>query len=635
MTLPALANVPSSPDPAALLDAYAAHLEAGGRKARDALGAARQFLWRWPDPGVFAAARLEERLSVSPKMGAFITFLMTRGHLRPGYDYLIARRFKLLHQEMEGTDLERDVERFAEAAKALGFAPRTRAYMASQAAARLLIETGRRLDELREDDVACFEAAVEEARARTGQHLHTYTACISYTRVVLYHLGVLLEPPSRLGAARQSWIRRMAGVPDGLKATFVAYLERLVGTHAPQTVTGRATHLAQFGRFLAEVDPDLSSLAELDRRRHIEPWLSAVTEARHHRSGEPIAVAEQKNRILAVRRMLEDVAEWDWRDVPTRRLIFASDLPRIPRPLPRYLPPEADRRLAEVLEARPHRIVADALLLQRACGLRIGELLDLELDCVHEIPGNGSWLKVPLGKLMTERMVPLDNETVALIDRIVLHRSPGRPLRHPRSGRLVEFLFTHRGRRVSKQWLRSELSEAATEAGLDHAHPHQLRHTYATALVNAGCSLQALMALLGHVSAEMSLRYGRLFDQTVRESYERALTQAKTSLGPVLPEATPVHLETDWRRAPLIKARLAGGYCLRSLAQGPCAYANICEHCPNLRSEKTFLPILRLQRVDAEALLADAEARGWGAEVARHRRLIERIDALIANADAG
>jgi len=87
--------------------------------------------------------------------------------------------------------------------------------MASQAAARLLIETGRRLDELREDDVACFEAAVEEARARTCQHLHTYTACISYTRVVLYHLGVLLEPPSRLGAARQSWIRRMAGVQTG------------------------------------------------------------------------------------------------------------------------------------------------------------------------------------------------------------------------------------------------------------------------------------------------------------------------------------------------------------------------------------------------------------------------------------
>jgi integrase len=63
----------------------------------------------------------------------------------------------------------------------------------------------------------------------------------------------------------------------------------------------------------------------------------------------------------------------------------------------------------------------------------VGELLDLELDCVHEIPGQGAWLKVPLGKLATERMVPLDDETVALIDRICAHRSPGRPLPHPRT----------------------------------------------------------------------------------------------------------------------------------------------------------------------------------------------------------
>jgi len=50
-------------------------------------------------------------------------------------------------------------------------------------------------------------------------------------------------------------------------------------------------------------------------------------------------------------------------------------------------------------------------------------------------------------------------------------------------------------------------------------------------MVNAGCSLQALMELLGHRSAEMSLRYGRLFDQTVRDNYERALAQAKAHLG--------------------------------------------------------------------------------------------------------
>ena len=66
------------------------------------------------------------------------------------------------------------------------------------------------------------------------------------------------------------------------------------------------------------------------------------------------------------------------------------------------------------------------------------------------------------------------------------------------------------------------VARSATVAGIGHVTPHQLRHTYATALVNAGVSVQALMALLGHVSAEMSLRYAHLFDTTVRAEYERA-----------------------------------------------------------------------------------------------------------------
>jgi len=58
------------------------------------------------------------------------------------------------------------------------------------------------------------------------------------------------------------------------------------------------------------------------------------------------------------------------------------------------------------------------------------------------------------------------------------------------------------------------------------------------------------------------------------------------------------------------------------------------EHCPNFRTGASFLPILLPQRTDADALAADALAPGWGDEVARHRRLIERIDIAIAKASA-
>jgi len=132
----------------------------------------------------------------------------------------------------------------------------------------------------------------------------------------------------------------------------------------------------------------------------------------------------------------------------------------------------------------------------------------------------------------------------------------------------------------------------------------------------------------------MSLRYGRLFDATVRADYERALVLAKQRLGSVLPPTHAVETIGNWQELPVIKARLAGGYCLRTPAQGACPYANICEHCPNFRSERTFWPILATQRIDTEALAADAEARGWGDEAARHRRLIERLDRLMAQSQA-
>jgi site-specific recombinase XerD len=340
--------------------------------------------------------------------------------------------------------------------------------------------------------------------------------------------------------------------------------------------------------------------------------------------------------------MLAEITEWGWDDAPSRRLIFRADHPRLPKPLPRYLPVNADRKLAATLEASPYRLSADALLLARAVGLRIGELIDLELDCVHDIVGNGSWLKVPLGKLDTERMVPLDDETVALIDRIVDTRTTGRPINHPRTGRPTQFLFTHHGRRLSQTAVRNELARSAETAGIGHVTPHQLRHTYATAMVNAGVSLQALMALLGHVSAQMSLRYGHLFDSTVRAEYERALDLAKTRIGamPVTPTGRtriPVNATNtneDWHDAPAIKARLAGGYCLRAPAQGACTYANICEHCPNLRTDTASVTILAAQRVDTQALAADAERRGWIDETDRHQRLLARLDHLIEQATA-
>ena len=380
----------------------------------------------------------------------------------------------------------------------LGFTERTRSAAASQVIGRLLIQTGRRLDALTDND---FDDLLAASAARHGsdkaqpplqqRRPHRPAGDVPSRRV---HRRSRSTRPACCGRALRSGC---ATPPPALRGSFVAYLDRFTATHSRGTVTGTATRLNHFAAHLAAVDPELASLAELDRRRHIETYLTATAEATNSRTGAPIQASERRGRVLAVHCLLNDIAEWGWPEAPAAAPGVSLRHPQTAPALPRYLTPDLDRRLTQALQAWPDRLPADALLLQRATGLRIGELVDLELDSVHEIPGQGAWLKVPLGKLNTERMVPLDEETVALIDRIVAHRSPGRPLPHPRTARPTDFLFTHHGRRLTVDHLRDVLTRVTTDAGLPHITPHQLRHTYATALVNAGVSLQSLMALLG------------------------------------------------------------------------------------------------------------------------------------------
>ena len=641
--LPAAVNAPTPEQLAPrsgqqLLTAWRAQQVATGRGNTASDQTVRAFLTRWPDPQMWATEPLPVRLGLSPSATSLVMMLMCQGSLQPGWDWLVRRKLSSFWREIVDTPLQADMTRFVDTAVTIGFTPTQARRAASQSIGRLLIQTGRPLDQLQVADLDALADACRQRQNETGKGWPHYKSAVVCAHTVLFHLGIVetLPPPARTPETLDD---RFDGCQPDLAGLFVAYLERKTGTCRPKTVSSLATRLAHFGRFVTAIDPNLMSFTGLDRRQHIEPYLNHVASAESVVTGQAVTVADQDRRIRAVEHMLSEISEWGWDDAPTRRLIFRSDHPRLPRPLPRYIPVDADRRLTIELEQSAYRISADALLLARAVGLRIGELLDLELDCVHQIPGHGAWLKVPLGKLDTERMVPLDDETVALIDRITTTRSTGRPMRHPRTRRLTQFLFTHHGRRLSQTAVRKELARSADIAGIGHVTPHQLRHTYATALVNAGVSLQALMALLGHVSAEMSLRYAHLFDATVRAEYERALDLAKTRIGPIAAPTGRTRIpvtnndscdHNDWRDAPAIKARLAGGHCLRAPVQGSCPYANICEHCPNFRTDTTSLGILAAQRVDTEALAQDAQRRGWIDEADRHHRLLDRLDHLIA-----
>jgi integrase len=174
-----------------------------------------------------------------------------------------------------------------------------------------------------------------------------------------------------------------------------------------------------FGEHLACQHPEVTSLRQLTHS-HIEGFLAANATRRWRgrlAQDQRVSPTVVHSTVLAVRNFLDDITGWGWAERPTRQLIFAGHVPRLPRPLPRALAPGDDARLMAAVTELDDPFARCGLKLLRGAGLRLGELLDLELGSVIDYGPAGTWLKVPLGKLGTERSVPLDPETLAALDQ--------------------------------------------------------------------------------------------------------------------------------------------------------------------------------------------------------------------------
>lgn len=216
---------------------------------------------------------------------------------------------------------------------------------------------------------------------------------------------------------------------------------------------------------------------------------------------------------------LRKYLDWLWEQgivpSPGRELLRVGDLPKKPDYLPRPLPPDADQELQTRLK-NAGSSVALGLLLMRRTGLRVGELRRLPRDCVRHDNHGGHFLKVPLGKLDSERLVPLDEcaqATVAELQRRARDQSCW----------LIE---GGRQRPVSIATYQAALVRVAGD--LQFSEPlttHRLRHSFATSLMNGGMSLMGIMKLLGHRDHRMTLRYTQIADDTVGREYFEALTR--------------------------------------------------------------------------------------------------------------
>jgi integrase len=309
-------------------------------------------------------------------------------------------------------------------------------------------------------------------------------------------------------------MNRLPPLRHPLAALFQGAAQSLTASLNQDAFRLYSSTIRNFLNFLDAQYPQVQSFHQLRRDPHILAWFTCL------RSRQPsLATITYRIHLFHLRRMLEELA-WT-EDLPVlARLVLRQDTPRMEHYLPRPLTADQDRLIQQELLRRDDRN-SNAFLLLRHTGMRIGECADLSFDCLRLV-SHGWAIHVPLGKLKTERLVPVDSFVCQLVDRLRLLRSHD-PL--PADGFR---LSRPNGRSALIRKLRNYWRDIVATVGITRRIvPHQLRHSFGTEMVRAGVSLLAVMKLLGHLKPEMTMLYVEMSLLDLQREFNLARSQPR------------------------------------------------------------------------------------------------------------
>ncbi|EIK0277223.1 tyrosine recombinase XerC [Staphylococcus pseudintermedius] len=279
--------------------------------------------------------------------------------------------------------------------------------------------------------------------------------------------------------------------------------ERFFSDH---TLKAYHDDLVQFNRFLAQEQLSLTAFKYIDARNYLQTLydmgLQRTTVSR---------------KISTLRSFY---AFWMTQDHEIVNPFVQLVHPKKERYLPTFFYTEEMEALFQTVMQDAHKGLRDRVILELfyATGIRVSELVSLKTE---DVDLEMCWIKV-LGKGGKERIVPFGEFCRQSIEQYLAEFALIQNVQHP-------YLITNlKGQPITERGVRYVLNDIVKRtAGVTSIHPHKLRHTFATHLLNEGADLRTVQSLLGHVNLSTTGRYTHVTNQQLRNVYLQAHPRAK------------------------------------------------------------------------------------------------------------
>lgn len=265
---------------------------------------------------------------------------------------------------------------------------------------------------------------------------------------------------------------------------------------------------------------DLRVLLDYCRQQDIQTWQSLDGRqlrsfiAKRHRQG--ISGRSLQRNLSAIRAFYRYLLN---AVIVTQNPADGLITPKTPKKLPNTLDADQATQLVEIDATDPCAVRDKAIFeLMYSSGLRLSELVNLNLgsvdfaDAIVTVLGKGNKTrKVPVGRYAIKAIKVWLKQRTAMID----------------SDQAALFV-SNRGRRISTRTVQQRLRDWAIKQGLaTHVHPHMLRHSFATHILESSGDLRAVQELLGHADISTTQVYTHLDFQHLASVYDEAHPRAK------------------------------------------------------------------------------------------------------------
>lgn len=241
---------------------------------------------------------------------------------------------------------------------------------------------------------------------------------------------------------------------------------------------------------------------EMAKNNHVEMYIDLLLERR-------LAAKTINERLVAIRRFYHYLSREENREI--HNPVCRGMTLRMPKPLPRHLKEiEVETFLSAIKKKRDRAL----FMLMLRCGHRVAEVADLKLS---DIDYQRNQIIVRAGKGAKGRVTYISNDAAEALAAYLFVRTET----------IEERVFLvekglHKGKPLSVRGIQKRMEYYSRKSGFSISC-HQLRHTMATNLLNAGSDLVTIQELLGHTRIETTMRYSRVSNVKVQKDYYEAM----------------------------------------------------------------------------------------------------------------